>query len=399
MATFRIEDELIDKSDGRFEALLASIHNSKVRPRCMCRQTGIDMYVVKLDDRFFVKRMPGSGGDHAPDCGSYEPPAELSGLGQVMGSAIVESPEIGVTALKLQFSLTKSGGRAAPTAGEGESDSVKTDGNKLSLRALLHFLWEEAGFHKWSPSMQGKRNWHVLRKYLLQAAQHKSAKGGALAECLYVPEPFSSEQKQAIAQRRTAQLARVAPGAGQANRKLMLLIAEVKELSPSRNGHKLVAKHVPDFHFMMNADLYNRLTKRFDLELSLWDSIDGAHLVTIATFGVNGAGVASIEEMGLMVTTENWIPFESLSDKSLLDCLAENGRRFVKGLRYNLSASRPLATAVLTDTAVPTALYVHPPGVGEDYATALTELIEGSKMTSWIWQADAGEMPPLPRHI
>lgn len=397
MTYYRIGDVIVEKNDENFEAMLASIHNSKERAVCLCREPGIEMYVVRLDGHHYIKRMPNTGGDHHASCPSYEPPAELSGLGQVMGSAIIESAEAGNTVLKLQFSLIKTQGRAAPCPGIGDGDSVKTDGNKLSLRALLHFLWEEAGFQKWSPAMQGKRNWGVLRKYLLQAAQHKNAKGSELSEILFIPEPFTIERKDAIAQRRTALLSRIANSSSAGARKLMLTVVEVKEFLPSRNGYKMVAKHLSDYHFMMPADLHKRLFKRFEMEFSLWSSIDGAHLVAIGTFGVNQAGVATIEEMGLMVTTDHWIPFENLSDKVLIDSLSRDGRRFVKGLRYNLSPARPLASTVLTDTHIPTAMYIHPAGIDDEYRTALAELIEGSKMASWVWQPETGEMPPLPR--
>jgi hypothetical protein len=53
--------------------------------------------------------------------------------------------------------------------------------------------------------------------------------------------------------------------------------------------------------------------------------------------------------MGLIVTTDNWIPFENRSDKTLLDLLTRDGRRFLKGTRYNLSATRPWVSGVLTD--------------------------------------------------
>src|SRR3546814_10240269 len=51
--------------------------------------------------------MPNTGSDHNPGCDRYEPPAELSGLGEVMGAAIHEDPDQNVTALKLAFSLSK----------------------------------------------------------------------------------------------------------------------------------------------------------------------------------------------------------------------------------------------------------------------------------------------------
>ena len=61
----------------------------------------------------------------------------------------------------------------------------------MSLRALTHFLFERAGFNRWSPVMAGKRSQGVLHKYLLRAAEQVRAKGVALGERLYVPEQFN----------------------------------------------------------------------------------------------------------------------------------------------------------------------------------------------------------------
>ena len=51
---------------------------------------GVEMRVAprRVSGGYIVKRMPDTGSHHAPDCPSYEPPAEFSGLGQVLGSAI-----------------------------------------------------------------------------------------------------------------------------------------------------------------------------------------------------------------------------------------------------------------------------------------------------------------------
>lgn len=47
--------------------------------------------------------------------------------------------------------------------------------------------------------MEGKRNQGVLHKYLHEAAENVMAKGVALAERLYVPEPFSEAGKAEVA--------------------------------------------------------------------------------------------------------------------------------------------------------------------------------------------------------
>jgi hypothetical protein len=81
----------------------------------------------------------------------------------------------------------------------------------------------------------------------------------------------------------------------------------------------------------------------------------------------------------------------------VLDALTQQNRRFMKGMRYNLPSTRPLACAVASDTEPePTAMYVLPPGASEDYAAAVDELIAESKLPSWKWTAGEAPMPPLP---
>jgi len=397
MLTYRIAAQTVKSEDPQLAEVLAGIYGTKQRPLCLCREPGVEMYIAKVAGKFVVKRMPNSGGDHAPACDAFEPPPELSGFGQVMGSAIQVSPDEGLTALKLDFSLTKGASRSAPMPSDAETDSVKTDGNKLTLRGTLHYLWEEAGFNRWSPSMQGKRSWFVIRKYLLNAAEDKMTKGASLAEILYMPESFSVEKKDAITQRRLAQMMRIAPSQ-KGTRRLMLVIGEVKEIAPSRYGYKIVLKHLPDCHFMMAEDLHKRLLKRFEVELGLGDALEDTHLMMIGTFNVGATGIATLEEVALMSVSENWIPFESTFDKMLIDVMTRENRRFMKGLRYNLHSSRPLACVVASDTQPnPTAMYIRPPGASEDYNNAMSILIEESKLAEWTWRAGESEMPPLPR--
>lgn len=396
MSTYRVGEHHIKSDDSGLNDLLAGAYAKKTRPACICRDPAIEMYIAKVAGKFVIKRMPNSGSDHAPACDSYEPPPELSGLGQVMGSAIQENPEEGLTALKFDFSLTKVAGRSAPIPSGAETDSVKTDGNKLTLRGTLHYLWEEAGFNRWAPTMNGKRSWYVIRKYLLQSAEDKTAKGSSLADIIYIPESFNADRKDEITQRRMAHMMKAATPIKGA-RRLMLVIGEVKEIAQSRYGHKIVFKHLPDCHFMMNDDLHKRLLKRFDVELGLWDALEDSHLIAIGTFSVGNTGIASIEEVALMSVTENWIPFESTFDKMVIDSMTRASRRFMKGMRYNLPSSRPLACVVASDTQPePTAMYILPPGATEDYGNALTALMDESKLAHWHWRAGEAEMPALP---
>jgi len=397
MQEFRFDDVIVSADADDLQAYLEEAYGGAVRPVCNCQKPdGIPMYVAKLGSHYVIKRMPSTGGKHDPDCNSYEEPPELSGFGEVKDRAIQEDEATGTTTLRLDFSLTKMGKRAATPSAGTEHDTVRTDGAKLTLRGLLHYLWDQAALNRWTPGMEGKRNWYVIRKYLLHAALGKKAKDMALAEQLYIPEVFSVEREAEITQRRLARMATLVSGDNKA-RKLMIAIGEVKEIGASRYGFKLVAKHLPNFPFMIDEELYKKLDKRFGDELALWNGVEGAHLVFIGTFWLTRAGYATLETLSLMVTTANWLPIEHGFDVMLLDTLAAHKRKYRKCLRYNLARNKPLASVLLTDTTPPTALYLDLPVDSDEDPVAQTiqHVIDASELPSWIWSVmDA--MPPLP---
>ena len=94
MPLYQIGGDAVEKGADNFETLLGVAYAAKERPKCLCCPGGINMYVARIDERYFIKRMPYTGDDHDPACTSYEPPPELSGLGEVLGSAILEIPDL-----------------------------------------------------------------------------------------------------------------------------------------------------------------------------------------------------------------------------------------------------------------------------------------------------------------
>ena len=98
----RLEERLtyLRELEERRAAVLESIRSQGVMQPILVRPVGSGRYEIiagerrfraarlaGLDEGYIVKRMPDTGSHHAPDCPSYEPPAEFSGLGQVLGSA------------------------------------------------------------------------------------------------------------------------------------------------------------------------------------------------------------------------------------------------------------------------------------------------------------------------
>lgn len=396
MRRFSIDDMVVEVAAPDFQDILADAHQRHIRPLCLCQDPGVRMYIARVAGQYLVKRMPLSGSGHDPACSSYQPPDDLSGLGALIGNAIQVDADNGLSALKVGFSLTRLGTRTSQIAETSSSDTVVGETRKLSLRNLLNYLWHQAELTAWTSRWAGKRHWWNIRWHLLEAACQMTVKGGSLSDVLFVPETFRLADKSAIEQRSRAGLTTaLSPRAGP--RKLMIIVGEIKKFEPARNGYKMLIKHMPDFPFMLDDKLYRKLQTRFENEFALSDADEDSHLLAIATFGLTSAGLALVEEMAVMVATENWVPYESIYEKKLLDALAGRRERSIKGLRYALRSQAPIASVVLQTQPRPLALYIVPPTVEEDHEEGLRSLIASRpEIDAWIWRVAEGGMPRLP---
>ena len=351
------------------------------------------MYICRSDEnKYLVKRMPLTGVLHDPGCDSYEMPPELSGRGALGQKAIQEDENEGLTRLRLDFSMSKRATSAAPatktkTAGN-QQPSVSADPAKLSLRSLLHLLYEDAGLNRWSPRMAGKRNWFIVRKYLTEAACGKVAGRRPITDTLLIPEPFSVELKDTILDRRSHYFANLKESGSK--QPLGLLIGEVKNIEPARFGYRMMIKHLPDLPLYLPDNLHERLSKNFSTELAFFNEDPSIHLVCICTFTRSPTGNLQADTLSLMPVDQNWLPFEDRSELDLIDRLVRHGRYFTKCLRYNLKQSDAIASLLLTDTAdTPTVVYVMPESVTDTYHEKLNWLLENSELPYELINAGA----------
>nr|AJW30019.1 hypothetical protein pLM19O2_p74 [Ochrobactrum sp. LM19] len=351
------------------------------------------MYLARFEQRILIKRMPDSGCDHDPECEHFEAPASLSGLGDVLGKAI-EEKEDGSSVLKLGFSLSRTGAHLAPTPGGDPSDTVSAQPDKLSLRSLLHYLWHEAGLHRWTPAFEGKRHWRQVHARLTAAGAAMITKKAPLSDRLYIPEPFRTDQASGIEARRRAFMARFRPDRTD-RRDLVLIVGELKAIDPSRYGYRLTLKHMADFPLYASADTVKRLNKRFVAEFEIAASIEDVHLMIIATASINHAGHASLEDASVMLVDENWIPFEDIDERDLIAELSRTGRSFVKGLRFNVQ-NRPLANLLLTDLSPAVAMYILPATLSDENRAVIDEMTNDSRISHWIWETGNGPWPAIP---
>jgi hypothetical protein len=372
---------------------LPATYDARIRPLCLCSDPAIPVYLTRLGGTFVLKRMPFTGSQHAVGCTHYEPPAELSGLGGILATAISENPDTGVTQLRVGFSLSKGAPRTVVLGTVQDRGSVRSDGTRLSLRGLLHFLWREAELTKWRPAFDGKRTWAVVRSHLLAAASNKVLKRMSLADALYIPEAFTASVSEAIRTRRNGRFDQglKRDGLGQSK---MILIGEVKEIVPTRFHFNVVVKHVPDMPFFLNTNLHRRMTRHFENELALWTGSAETHLIMAATFSLDDWGRPTIDELCLVSTSAQWLPVDDGFEKQLVDRLVSERRTFDKSLGFNSKLPSSSISAVLLDAQrAPVTLTLDRTFYGE----LDSEAVPPPTSTTWRWQVYTAEIPSLPR--
>ena len=392
--TYLINGRGFSADDAALQEALGRVYGTPVRPRCMCVSGGVEMYVSKFKD-FVIKRMPETGAQHRPTCPSYELPASESGLGEVLGEAIIERGPDDVE-LRLDFPLTRRIGRSVATADRELPSEVTAARKQLSLRGLLHYLWERAGFNRWYPRMQGKRSYWVLRKFLLQASEEVETKGLRLAERVFIPESFSKDQAVEIGRRRDEALAiLLSPDPG-LHFKMMIAIGELKEFRATTLGYELVLKHLPDCGFFIEEKAGVRTKRAFEAELQAWTA-GQIKLIAACLFYAKREHLYQIESLTLMMASAQWIPLDHTYEKDVVDKLVVEQRAFLKPLRYEAKHAGKFPNFQLLDVGErPVALEILSAFLSPQERAAKASAIAARNPKGWAWDTAQGGVPDLP---
>lgn len=395
-STYQVRSTLLSGDSPALQAALAEVYGSDERPKCLCVEHGVEMYVAQ-HTQLVIKRMPGTGPAHHPSCPSYEAPASATGLGDLLGEAVIErGPER--VEVRLDFALSHVTVARPAQVAPAPSQSVSATPRRLSMRGLLHLLWDRAGFTRWSPRMAGRRNWFVMRKYLLEAAAEIDAKGAPLASRLFLPEPFRSDAEESLKARRVAffQALRL-DGSGE-HVPLALLIAEVKDLVERGDRCSMVLKHLPDCALVLDSSTGRQLARRFERDLLAKAQQPDTRLIVGCTIRPVEQGLGHADTLAMMAVTPEWLPFEHLLERALLGELVRQERRFLKPLPYEAGPSAALASALLLDAGdVPVPLYVEAASAAGSRAPQAGDRPAALGSKPWIWRpGEALAMPALP---
>jgi len=392
-----IKGRIYAVADSGLQDALARVYGSSERPRCMCVPGGVEMYLAKHAE-YVVKRMPDTGSQHHPTCTSFEPEPGTSGLGELLGEAIIEHAPDEVE-VRTDFPISRMPGMSM-RRGESAADpaEVHAPRKRMSLRALLHYLYERARFNRWYPAMEGRRNQGVLHKYLSEAARGVLLKGATLDERLYLPEPFRAELKEEIGERRRRKLALLLSPEDAVQFKMAILVGEYNGSEPTNSGRRIIVKHMPDAALCIEGKAWERVERSYGAILQARDA-DVARkprVMMAALIYAKREHVYQVDTLCMMLTTDQWIPLEALHELLLIEALQREQRAFMKPLRYDARTSAIFPNALLLDCGrSPVPLHVITPFAEAKEMALKRRAILANGAATWVWHTDK-EMPALP---
>ncbi len=383
-------------ADPGLQDALAQVYGSPERPRCLCVPGGIEMYIARHAE-YVVKRMPDTGHRHHPTCPSFEPEPGMSGLGELAGVAIIEHAPDQVE-LRTDFAMSRLPGKPVPR-GEAVIDpaEVHVPRKRMSLRALLHFLFERAGFNRWYPAMEGRRNQGVLHKYLYEAARGVMVKGASLGERLYVPEPFRVELKDEIGERRRKKLALLLSPEDAVQYRMAIIVGEYNGSEPTACGRRIVVKHMPDVPLYIESKAWERVERSYAATLQARDADvpRRPRVMMAALIYAKREHVYQVDTVSMMLTTDQFIPLDGLYELPLIEALQREQRSFMKPLKYDAKSAAAFPNVLLLDCeGAPVPLHVVS-AVADAKEKALKVSALAKDPPHWIWNTDT-EVPSFP---
>ena len=367
-------------------------------PRCLCQPPGQSLYIAHRA-RFYLARLPNTGPHHAPTCPSYEPETAWCGRGLYSAKALEDRGDS--LHVKLAAPLAIRGGQMAePRAVSAQVSTAHTARDALGLRGLLHLLWERAEFSRWRPTMQGRRHYRQVYKYLLEAAESMWVRRQTLTRHLYIPEPYDANQRLQIEARRQRALSERSSTASGAPLRV-LVAGQVRSIIPmeaAQDGIRLA--HVPqEFVIRASRATLSRLRQETEFAWLDWPNLYSEfRLMVLFTMQRNREGQWAVEDLAGMVTTSEYIPVLSMEDALLAQQLLQQSRTFCKPLPYDGPACRLPAYLLLDcgSRAVPLEVIGHQDA---EIAVQLSRIEQYHEQGTVHWQWDYRDTPappPLP---
>lgn len=109
----------------------------------------------------------------------------------------------------------------------------------------------------------------------------------------------------------------------------VVLIGELKALSPASQRFEAVIKHVPDERFALADGLYSWIGERFAGDLAWWAGNNELRLIVIASCRIFTVERPVIDALHLMPVTLQWLPVRDAEELTRTHRLIASGGTFV----------------------------------------------------------------------
>lgn len=372
--------------------------------RCLCPGTGTRRLAVRHrsdNDSFHLSRYPHSGAEHSLDCQYYSPDPDKSGLGGY-SKGVVEETSDGDLKVKLTLSLRKKDpAESSPAEGTPTSSpGGKATKPAMTLGGLLHLLWSEAGINQWTPGMAGKRGLGLIHSRLQQAADRMIASRMRIGDALVIAASSAGQQADANSQKVASAIR---------NKRRLVVIAPLAAHSAEREQTMSRYLTIKGYHgiprLFMSDELWQRTARSYEAQLRGWRQ--GRQVVAIVqTDQPASPSKADALNVALMVVSDEWIPVESGFEAQIEARLREQGRRFIKPLRFDSGTDQVFPDFWLTDVGAGRVLPMEVYGrkdpkylARKDEKTAYYARYYGPTGW-WAWDASSDpkgqEIPPFP---
>ena len=326
----------------RFTGLFMKARAEFGHADCLCRpRAPLRLVIRRRRDRCHLAGWPHEGHLHSTECAWYRPDPELSGRSGYGQAAILTTPE--GTAIRIEAALDLAeDARATPVVSEDGRDEPANSRRSLTLLAMLHYLWEQAGLST-LPAATAGRHWRECHERLMEQLAETTVNGVDLASALYVVPSFKrdrAEDNAAAFERFFDQV--------DSRRRRVLVLGEARDVTPTRFGIKLQLAHLRWPLFASTA-LHDKA--RMAHRTAFTDAIrQGGRRVVLCLVGRSPKGYRVVEDLAFMPTNRTYLPVESSFELAMADALVTAGRAIVKPMTWDHHAS-VLPDFVLTDTS------------------------------------------------
>lgn len=246
--------------------------------------------------------------------------------------------------------------------------------------------------------MENRRHYNQIHKFLLEAASRILVQRKHLTDHLYIPEPFYANEANTIDQRRNAILRRLTANSRN-EPKRMLVLGQVKQFGTSEHGYGVQLAHSPSYlMFWYDEKLHRRIEKAIAFaNTDIHHLNDQLPVFLLMSVERNRKRVYEAKDIGILVTTPEYIPVTSGDEAVVAHRLIENKRYFYKPLAYDAKPGG-YPNFLLTDVgevAVPLEI------LGEKDSDRVIEMrinrinhYEEHRNSYWVWDVFGCPEPP-----